>query len=108
MVGELAVALGGAESVAGSAGWGDSPMLCSSGTAGFGTNIVLRTSRRPRSVLFRLGGAACYDLIRPKYAQKVDYAHRAQGVDNTGHCGVIVFSLFLNWCISDVEFELWC
>jgi hypothetical protein len=105
-VGELEdgnVALEGAEPVAGSAGAGDSPMLCSSGIAeGLGTNIVLRTSRRPRRVLFRLGWAACYDDIRPKYLHSLDIAYRSQGVDHTGHRCVIVFSLFLNWRVSDV------
>jgi hypothetical protein len=38
---------------------GASPMLCSSGAAGLGTKIVLRTSRRPRRVDERFGCAAC-------------------------------------------------
>lgn len=38
-------------------------MLVSSGVAGFCTKIVLRTSRRPRSVLDRLAGAACWQII---------------------------------------------
>jgi hypothetical protein len=42
---------------------GISPMLVSSGVAGLGTNIVLRTSRRPRNVPERLGGAACCELL---------------------------------------------
>lgn len=109
-VGELEagnVALDGADPVAGSAGCGDSPMLCSSGTAGLGTKIVLRTSRRPRRVLLRLGCAACYDIIRPKYHHNMDQAYRAQGVDDTSHCSVIILSLFLNWGIPDIKLELW-
>ena len=46
---------------------GASPMLCklcNSGAAGLGTNIVLRTSRRPRSVLDRFGAAACCKYVR--------------------------------------------
>lgn len=110
-VGELEegnVALDGAEPVAGSTGGGVSPMLCNSGTAGFGTNIVLRTSRRPRSVLLRLGWAACYDFIRPRFLHNLVLTYRTQGVDHTGHGGVIVFPLLLNRRVSDIEFELRC
>ena len=106
VLGEGSVALDGAEPAIGRAG--DSPMLCNSGTAGLGTNIVLRTSRRPRSVLFRLGCAACYDHIRPRYSQNLDFTYCTQGVDHAGHCSVIVFAFFLNWGISDVELELGC
>jgi hypothetical protein len=42
---------------------GISPMLVSSGVAGLGTKIVLRTSRRPRRVPERLGGIACYMYV---------------------------------------------
>lgn len=42
---------------------GISPMLVSSGVAGLGTKIVLRTSRRPRRVPERLGGTACYIIV---------------------------------------------
>ena len=108
VLGDGKVALDGTEPVAGTAGAGDSPMLCSSGTAGLGTNIVLRTSRRPRSVLFRLGCAACYDRIRPKYPQNLDVTYRAQGVDHTGHGSIIILSFFLDWCIPDVQLELGC
>lgn len=38
---------------------GMSAILCNSGAVGLGTKIVFRTSRRPRSVDERLGGAAC-------------------------------------------------
>lgn len=100
------VALDGAEPVVGSAGGDDSPMFCSSGTAGFGTNIVLRTSRRPRSVLLRLGWAACYDFIRPRYPHNLVLTYGAQGVDHTCHSGVIILSLFLDRRISNVELEL--
>lgn len=83
-------------------------MLCSSGTAGFGTNIVLRTSRRPRSVLFRFGCAACCVHIRPKSPQNLVLTYCTQGVDHTGHGGIIIFSFFLDWSISNVELELRC
>jgi len=102
VLGEGKVALEGAEPVAGNAGADDSPMICNSGTAGLGTKIVLRTSRRPRSVLFRLGWAACCDHIRPKYLHSLDIGYRSQGIDHTGHRCVIVFSLFLNRRVSDV------
>lgn len=106
VLGEGKVALEGAEPVAGSAGADDSPILCNSGTAGLGTNIVLRTSRRPRSVLFRLGCAACYDHIRPKYPLNLDLTYRTQGIDHTRHSSVIVFAFFLDRCISNVQLEL--
>jgi hypothetical protein len=106
VLGDGNVALDGAEPVAGRAGI--SPMLCISGTAGLGTNIVLRTSRRPRNVLFRLGWAACYDLIRPKSFQMLDLAYRTQGVNYACHGSIIVFSLFLDRGVSDVKFELGC
>jgi hypothetical protein len=53
------VALVGAEPEEEAAG--PSPMLCNSGVAGLGTNIVLRTSRRPRSVDDRFGCGTCYN-----------------------------------------------
>lgn len=43
---------------------GASPILCNSGAAGLGTKIVLRTSRRPRRVDERFGGAACCCIVR--------------------------------------------
>jgi hypothetical protein len=43
---------------------GASPILCSSGAVGLGTKIVLRTSRRPRRVDERFGGAACCCFVR--------------------------------------------
>ena len=50
----------GSELAEGTGGTGDSPMLVNSGVAGFGTNIVFRTSLRPRRVFDRrAGGAAC-------------------------------------------------
>jgi hypothetical protein len=41
-------------------------MLVSSGVAGLGTKIVLRTSRRPRKVPERLGGAACCTMLEDR------------------------------------------
>jgi hypothetical protein len=38
-------------------------MLESSGVAGLGTKIVLRTSRRPRRVPERRAGTACYMYV---------------------------------------------
>jgi hypothetical protein len=43
---------------------GASPILCISGAVGLGIKIVLRTSRRPRRVDARFGGAACCSCIR--------------------------------------------
>ena len=85
-------------------------MLCSSdNAAGLGTKMVLRTSRRPRSVLLRLGCAACYDRIRPRYPQNMDgLAYRTQGVNDAGHGSVIVLALFLDRGVADVELELGC
>lgn len=37
----------------------------------------------------------------------MDQAYRAQGVDDTSHCSVIILSLFLNWGIPDIKLELW-
>lgn len=45
----------------GNGGTEDSPRVVSSGVAGLGTKMVLRTSRRPRRVFERRAvGAACY------------------------------------------------
>lgn len=38
--------------------------------------------------------------------RNLDVTYRTQGVDHTGHCGVIVLSLLLDRRISNVEFEL--
>lgn len=59
-------------------GGGTSPIFCNSAAIGLGTKMVLRTSRRPRSVEARLGGAACYGHIRP---------HLQQGGENSLHGG---------------------
>lgn len=55
------VAVEGPEPAEGSGG--ASPILCNSGAAGLGTKMVLRTSRRPRRVDARLGGAACCCIV---------------------------------------------
>ena len=85
---------------------GASPMLCISGVAGLGIKIVLRTSRRPRSVDDLLGGAACCSVLDLRLRNSLVIPYRAQSVDHVRHCGVGVSLFLLNGSISNVKLEL--
>lgn len=85
---------------------GASPILCNSGAAGLGTKIVLRTSRRPRKVDARFGGAACCCIVRSCLPHKVGCSYRAQGVDHIRHSSVHITILFLDRRVSDIQLEL--
>jgi hypothetical protein len=56
---------------------GASTILCNSGAVGLGIKIVLRTSRRPRSVDERLGGAACCSFVSANVHNVVSPSYRA-------------------------------
>jgi hypothetical protein len=81
-------------------------MLWSSGVAGLGTNIVLRTSRRPRNVLDRLGCAACCSCLSICFPDVLGTTYSAQSVDQIGSSRISVAVFFLNRGISDVKLEL--
>jgi hypothetical protein len=85
---------------------GTSAMLWSSGAVGLGTKIVLRTSRRPRRVEARFGGAACCCRLKCCYFGTVGCSYCSQSIDHIGHSSIGITILFLNRRVSDVELEL--
>jgi hypothetical protein len=85
---------------------GASTMLCNSGAAGLGIKIVLRTSRRPRNVEERFGGAACCCVVRSPFQNTVDGSYCTQSVDHVRHSRIGIAVLFLDWRVFDVELEL--
>jgi hypothetical protein len=84
---------------------GISPMLWSSGAAGLGMKMVLRTSRRPLSVEARFGGAACCCCVRLTFGTH-RHTYCAKGVDQIRHGRIGIFPFFLNRCVPDIELEL--